>query len=385
MSYQRAIAIVVTLAVAVFMVSSPQSSVTAALGGLELWAKVLVPALLPFFIIAELLVALGVVRMLGDWLEPLLRPAFRLPGAASLAIVMGFCAGFPMGAVLSRRLYEEGLATRAEAERLCCFTNNSSPLFILGAVGVGMFGSATVGYLLAGCHYLSNLCVGLLLGLAAPPADGMAACRRPPREETPPGKLDPGALLTAAVKNSLNNILAVGGFVMLFAIVTALCRQWGVLALLARLIQGMLAPLGVSLPLAAGMAVGLLEISLGAQAVSAVQAPLTLGLPAVSAVLAGGGLSILAQVISAAAPLPVRVPLYLGCRLAQMALATGFSVIALRLFGSGAAAAAVMLPPSYKLLYTYDMWHIVGGSLLAALTLSLLMLTLAWRRGHRSR
>ncbi|MDO4540132.1 MAG: nucleoside recognition domain-containing protein [Syntrophomonadaceae bacterium] len=389
----RFAATAVALAVAFFMIISPQNSVAAALAGLELWAKVLVPALLPFFMVAEILVALGFAAFLGRWLEPLIRPAFKLPGSASLVIVMGFCAGFPMGAVLSRRLNEEGLLSRAEAERVCGFTNNSSPLFIIGAVGVGMFGSAAVGYLLAGCHYLSNLCVGLLLGRLAPAEQGMRRYRR--REMRTKGAnnasgekagFNPGALMADAVKNSVNSILAVGGFVLLFSVVTACCRQWGLMEWLAAAWQGLLAPWGASLPLAAGITTGLFEISLGAQAVSAAGDPLGLKLTLLSAVFALGGLSILAQVISAAAAIPVRTSFYLKCRLLQAVLATAFCAVALHFIGPDALIkTAALLPPSYKMLYTFDVWRVVGASALAALTALLIMLFAAWLCENRQK
>ena len=43
-----------------------------------------------------------------------------------------------------------------EAERLMSFTNNSSPLFMLVAVAVGMFNNPGIGILIAYAHYLST-------------------------------------------------------------------------------------------------------------------------------------------------------------------------------------------------------------------------------------
>src|SRR5690606_662226 len=113
------------------------------------------------FIVAELLIKIRFVNFLGILLEPVMRPLFRLPGCSSLVVVMGFTSGFPIGAVLTKKLYDQEMLTLDEAERLLSFTNNASPLFILGAVGIGMFANPAVGYLLAIAHYSSNLLVGL--------------------------------------------------------------------------------------------------------------------------------------------------------------------------------------------------------------------------------
>lgn len=149
------------------MLLNPRETVTAASAGIKLWYLVVIPALLPFFIIAELLVSLRFVNFLGILLEPIMRPVFRLPGCSSLVVVMGFTSGFPVGAILTKKLYDDHMLTANEAERLVSFTNNSSPLFILGAVGVGMFANPVAGYLLAAAHYLSNLCLGFLFSLTA--------------------------------------------------------------------------------------------------------------------------------------------------------------------------------------------------------------------------
>ena len=146
----------------------PSETYQGALYGLELWATILVPSLLPFFIIAEIILGLGIVRALGILLEPLMRPVFNLPGSASFVVLMGFTAGFPMGAVLTKRLVEENLCSIREAERLVAFTNNSSVAFILAAVATGLFHDPLLGIILAIAHYLSNLLVGIVLGIFSP-------------------------------------------------------------------------------------------------------------------------------------------------------------------------------------------------------------------------
>ncbi|MBZ4655439.1 MAG: sporulation integral rane protein YlbJ, partial [Peptococcaceae bacterium] len=135
----------------------PQQTYEGARFGLNIWLTILVPSLFPFFIIAEILLNLGVVNFLGVLLEPVMRPLFNLPGTASFVIAMGFTSGFPMGAVMTKRLCEEKCCTLAEGERLVAFTNNSSPLFILVAVAVGMFNNPGLGLVLAVSHYTANI------------------------------------------------------------------------------------------------------------------------------------------------------------------------------------------------------------------------------------
>jgi len=44
-----------------------------------------------------------------------MRPVFKQPGAAGFVLAMGFTSGFPMGAVLTNKLYEKNLCTKEEA------------------------------------------------------------------------------------------------------------------------------------------------------------------------------------------------------------------------------------------------------------------------------
>ena len=57
----------------------PAQSVNAAYNGLVVWATLVIPALFPFFVGSELLINLGVVRLIGIVLEPIMRPVFNVP------------------------------------------------------------------------------------------------------------------------------------------------------------------------------------------------------------------------------------------------------------------------------------------------------------------
>ena len=94
--------------------------------------------LLPFFVFSHVLIGLGVVHFLGVLLEPIMRPLFNVPGTGSFVLAMGLASGFPLGAVLTNKLRQDRLCSKVEAERLLSFTNTADPLFMFGAVAVGM-------------------------------------------------------------------------------------------------------------------------------------------------------------------------------------------------------------------------------------------------------
>ena len=122
----------------------PQESMAAARDGLALCGNVIIPSLFPFFVLASLVVDLGLAAYLGRALEPVMRPLFHISGSCAAAVAMGFIGGYPVGARTALQLYQQGLCTKTEAERLLSFCNNSGPAFILGVVGAGVFGSGRV-------------------------------------------------------------------------------------------------------------------------------------------------------------------------------------------------------------------------------------------------
>ena len=140
----------------------PQPSMEAAKSGLALCYNVIIPSLFPFFVLSSLVVELGLAGYLGRLLEGLMRPLFHVSGACASAFALGFIGGYPVGAKTAISLYENGMCTKTEAERLLAFCNNSGPAFILGVVGAGVFASSRVGVLLYLAHAAASICIGIL-------------------------------------------------------------------------------------------------------------------------------------------------------------------------------------------------------------------------------
>ena len=387
-NYSRVFFLIIILILTTFMIINPQETVTAAGMGFKLWFSILLPALLPFFIVAELMVSLGFVNFLGVILEPVMRPIFRLPGCSSLVVVMGFTSGFPIGAILSRKLYDEKLLTADEAERLVSFTNNCSPLFILGAVGVGMFASPLAGYLLAFSHYLSNILVGIIWRFRGSSqiistfrrehSLLQEACQAFLQHQNTRGI---GALLGDAIKNSLNNILAIAGFVIIFSVLTRMLSVWGIMDGIASLLTYLFKAFSLPYPVAYGLGMGMFEITLGTRTVVlATQADFLYKLAAVSIILAFSGFSIIAQVMSIMAGTTVRLSFYMLSRLIQIMLSLVITLFTYKMIVPHLTVSSFTIP-YYKALYSFDAWNISLVCLLIGLVLITLMmlLSLLWQ------
>ncbi len=333
----------VTLAIA--MLIYPQDVLAAASQGLSLWAGYVLPALLPFFILSELLMGTGFVHLIGVLLEPVMRPVFRLPGSGAFVVAMGFTSGPPIGAILTAKLYREKLLTQIEAERLLTFTNNPSPGFMLGAVAAGMFGNPGLGIVLAFANYLANLLLGIGLrfygGRGSVVSNSSAGStnlwRRSLQAMFTAQRKDGrplGQLIGDSIRSSVNTILIVGGFILFFAVLIRLLSILGVIRLLTVGLSFILAPLGLSTSLYPAAASGLLEMTLGTKAAAAAAAPVTQQVLMAAAIMAWSGISVHAQVASFISGTAIRLTPFVLGRLVHAVLTAIIASMALRFSSS---------------------------------------------------
>lgn len=105
-----------------------------ALTGLQLWFNKMVPALLPFMILSNLLIGLDLTDPFVSILRPVLGRLFRLNSSGIYAMFTGFLCGFPMGAKVTADLVRKGKLSLRDASYLLAFCNNIGPVYFTGFV-----------------------------------------------------------------------------------------------------------------------------------------------------------------------------------------------------------------------------------------------------------
>jgi sporulation integral membrane protein YlbJ len=318
---------------AVTLVFYPEIAFQASLRGLKIWWDVVFPAMLPFFITAELLIGFGVVHLFGIFLEPLMRPLFRVPGSGGFVMAVSLISGNPMGAKLATRLREQKLVTREEGERLISFTCTAGPLFIFGAVAIGFFENASVGILLAVAHYVSCFLVAFIMrfhepsGKVTPPhsQDGSIftrAFRAIHYARVNDGR-PIGQILGEAVTSAVQTLLMIGGFIIIFSVLIHVFTYVGITTIVSTLVSPLLHMLQLSGQLAVPIVAGILEMTLGSQMISehSTNSTLLVQLAFVSLFLGWNGLSIHAQVASVISKSDIRYRPYLFGRVLHGILA----------------------------------------------------------------
>ena len=273
----------------------PTYSLTSAKEALRLCFENIIPSLFPFFVLSQLLINTGFAKAAGKLISPIIRPLFKVSGTGGVAFLIGLISGYPSGAKSVSDLYKSGNLDKADAERLLPFCNNSGPLFIIGAVGLGMLKNQHTGLMLYIVHILSAIIAGFISGLL----HGKNKINTTNRHNQVSVLYNNfGAIFSESVKNSVISILNVCGFIVFFLSVTA--------------------PISALLPqgLAGGILKGITEVTGGISAISQ-SASSTSSLPLISFLLGFGGFCVSLQVMGIAKGESLSMKYYLPYKILQ--------------------------------------------------------------------
>lgn len=294
------------------IIMQPTAAAEGARNGLTICGQIIVPALFPLTVIAGFIVSSGVAELCSRPLGALLGRLLRLPDSACTALTLSFVSGYPVGGTLVKRLYQSGSIDAATAERMLCYTVNAGPAMIILVVGQGLFGSRAAGWLLYGVHIAAALIIGAATAWGKP---------RSQRCRSRVVRISMAEAFISSVYDGCTAMLNICGTVVLFSTGTAIIS--------AIFGEG------------AALYTAPLEVTQGCITLAAH------GLPAVSALLGFGGLSVILQVLTVATPL-VSLGRLLLSRAAHAALSYLLCRLLLPLIGdsiatfsNGTAGAAV--------------------------------------------
>ena len=243
----------------ILMVIFPQVAMDSARKGISLWASSVLPALLPFFICANFLQNIGVIRYLKSGTFPFL---------------MSVLSGYPMGAKIVGDLRRSREISVGEAKRLMSFCSTSGPAFLIGAVGTGMLGSGFLGGIIAAAHYLGAAVNGMVYTAVLGKEYGFAGSMRIEEEK---GMQES---LTEAMLSAFKSLGIILAYIVLFTFATDMMHLCGVFSL-------------VGCTWLRAIVKGFFEMTVGCGAVAdALRCILCAG------ILSWGGLSVLGQSMS---------------------------------------------------------------------------------------
>lgn len=116
------------------MLFFPSTVFSGASKGLLLWFQTVLPTLLPFLIIVNIMQKTNLICQVSGIIHPVSGPLFHISKEGSFAVLTGFLCGYPMGAKVTSDLVSERKISKNEGAYLLSFCNNTSPGFVAGFV-----------------------------------------------------------------------------------------------------------------------------------------------------------------------------------------------------------------------------------------------------------
>lgn len=180
-----------------------------ALDGIQLCTMVVIPSLLPFFLLCPILSSTWLGVKTGLFKVP--GRILGIPRGGESLFLIGIIGGYPVGASTINEACKVGSLRKDDARRLLGFCCNAGPGFLFGVLG-SLFEQRIILWIIWAIHILSALLVGILL-----PGKSKSECRLPERPILP---------LSAALHLAIRNLASVCGWVILLRILITFCKRW---------------------------------------------------------------------------------------------------------------------------------------------------------------
>ena len=82
------------------------------------FSKTILPALLPFLILNQIIIKLGIIDLLAYFIQFISYPLFKISGKGASIIIIGLLNGFPSSAIFTSLMLKENQIDKEEAQRL---------------------------------------------------------------------------------------------------------------------------------------------------------------------------------------------------------------------------------------------------------------------------
>lgn len=211
---KKAVFYFAVIAVAALLIIRADSVIYYAKDSMRICYELIIPTLFPFFVCSGLLIYSGFGSLLAKLSQNIMRPLFNVAPAGAAAFVLGIISGYPLGAVTAVQLYNCGSLSKSEAERLLSFCSNSGPLFIIGSVGVSIYGKLSYGIILYCVHIAASLIVGIMFRRFG------AAHHNSPPMKLNTADMPLSEVFSTALSNASKNIITVCCSIIFFSSVS---------------------------------------------------------------------------------------------------------------------------------------------------------------------
>ncbi|NLK03178.1 MAG: transporter [Clostridiales bacterium] len=300
----------------ILMFLFPYASYKGASTGLMLWFINVLPSLLPFIIISNLMVQLGIAGKISRILYPLLGRLFKVSPEGCYPILLGFLSGLPMGAKGTADLVATGKISKKEGNFLLSMCNNASPIFIMSFIGINQLRLGQIRWQLFGLIYGSSIISAIIYRSYQNIHDKKVRISTFndnslsfPISENKTAKLS-FDIIDKSIMNGFEIVTKIGGYIILFSI-------------LAQIIN----TIGTSFNLLKSIVMGILEITTGIDQICKLRISSNTKIVLISILTSFGGLSGIAQTKSVLGESRLSIKTYISIKLISALIAMLLSTL----------------------------------------------------------
>lgn len=210
----------------ILILTFPISALQGAKQGLLLWFHTVLPTLLPFIILSNLIIRLKITNYLSKLLYPIFHFLFGVSYGGCYPVLIGFLSGIPVGAKSVAELVKDKSISLKEGQFLLGLCNNASPMFIMSYIAISQLKLPNLRYILLAILYGSAIVASILYfklldklpNLFKKPYDSSLSIMNYEPNENSYNKRFDFSLLDSSIMDGFEVITKVGGYIILFSI-----------------------------------------------------------------------------------------------------------------------------------------------------------------------
>lgn len=211
---------IIILSFLLLLLLFPESALKGAASGLLLWFNTILPTLLPFVIISNLIIRLNYTKYIIFLFSPILTKLFSISKNGCYPVIIGILSGFPMGAKTSADMTFNNKISKKEGQFLLALCNNASIMFITGYAAVSCLKIKKAGIPLLIILYMSSFLSSTLFYCANN------------KKKIPKMKYSSDSVekfkfeyLDEAILDGFTVLTKVGGYIMIFSILASIIEK----------------------------------------------------------------------------------------------------------------------------------------------------------------
>lgn len=202
------------------LITYPSDCAKGSYNGIIYCGSVLMPSLFPFMFLSTFIVKSGISEKIGIHIDKLTKFLFNVNGSVGIVILLSMIGGYPIGAKGINDLVKSNSISQKTAERLVLFSFGSGLAFMVGVIGSSFFHDKNIGLLLFLAQSISTIVIAIISGI-------FSKNEIITNISTSNNRKSFYSAVVESCNDSINAILSMSGFVVLFSCLTELLNCCG--------------------------------------------------------------------------------------------------------------------------------------------------------------